>query len=158
VSQALEAVIRKAIEKDRSQRYQSIAELKADLERVARGQTPAAPARAGATRWPLPIRQVAVSLLIVILAAGSWFGWRRFSGGTVIDTLAVLPFSNASGNTDAEYLSEGLAESLIDQLSRPRTLKVTSRGAAFRFKGRESDLAAVRRELGVRAVVTGRVV
>ena len=154
----LEAVITKAIEKDPSLRYQSIADVKADLERLARGLTPAVAARIDPAGWRSSSRLAGALLAIVVLAAGLWFGWGEFAPGAAIDSLAVLPFSNASGTADADYLSEGLAESLIDQLSRLHTLKVTSRGAAFRFKGRESDLAAVRRELGVRAVVTGRVV
>jgi TolB-like protein len=158
----VEAVIAKAIEKDRERRYQSIADLKVDLQRVARGLAPAsAPAVVTRREWPsghrLAIKVLAFVALLAV-GAGSFVAWRRFGNGPAIDSLAVLPFSNASGNADAEYLSEGLAESLIDQLSQLHTLKVTSRGAAFRFKGRESDLAAVRRELGVRALVTGRVV
>ena len=69
----------------------------------------------------------------------------------------VLPFANASGDPDAEYLSEGITEAIINHLSRLAKLRVVPRNTAFRYKTREADTATLRRELGVDAVVTGRV-
>ena len=97
-------------------------------------------------------------IAIVTLVAAALVLWSRSWPAESIDSLAVLPFSNASDNPDAEYLSDGITESLINSLSRMPKLKVMSRSAAFRFKGRESDVQAAGRELGVRAVLTGRVV
>jgi adenylate cyclase len=74
-----------------------------------------------------------------------------------IDSLVVLPFTNASGDPDAEYLSEGITEAIINQLSQLSRLRVIPRNTAFRYKTREADTTALRRELGVDAVVTGRV-
>jgi len=76
---------------------------------------------------------------------------------TAIDSLVVLPFTNASGDPDAEYLSEGITEAIINQLSQLSRLRVIPRNTAFRYKAREADTTALRRELGVDAVVTGRV-
>ncbi len=73
------------------------------------------------------------------------------------DSLAVLPFANAGG-PDAEYLSDGIAESLINSFSQIARLRVVPRSAAFRYKGREVDPQAVGRELGVRMLLTGKVV
>lgn len=75
-----------------------------------------------------------------------------------IDSLAVLPFVNASADPNTEYLSDGITDSLINNLSQLPNLKVMSRNSVFRFKGRETDAQAAARELNVRAVLMGRVV
>lgn len=74
-----------------------------------------------------------------------------------INSLVVLPFANASGDPGAEYLSEGITEAIINHLSQLSRLRVVPRNTAFRYKARETDLANLRLELGVDAVVTGRV-
>src|SRR4030095_2161235 len=74
-----------------------------------------------------------------------------------IDSIAVLPFVNVGGDSNLEYLSDGIAESLINNLSQLAHLRVISRSSAFRYKGRETDAPAVGRELNVQAVVMGRV-
>ena len=60
-------------------------------------------------------------------------------GGETIDSVAVLPFVNSSGDPNAEYLSDGITESLINSLSQLPNLKVMSRDSAFRYKGKETD-------------------
>jgi TolB-like protein len=94
--------------------------------------------------------------MLAILAGAGWFFWRSRTGQS-IDSLAVLPFVTAGGNPDAEYLSDGIAESLMDSLSELPNLKVMSHSAVFRYKGKEADPHAVGRELGVRAVLMGRI-
>jgi TolB-like protein/Tfp pilus assembly protein PilF len=79
-------------------------------------------------------------------------------GGQAIGSLAVLPFVNAGANPDAEYFSDGVTESIINSLSQLAQLRVMARSTVFRYKGRESDAQEVGRELGVRAVLLGRVV
>jgi TolB-like protein/Flp pilus assembly protein TadD len=74
-----------------------------------------------------------------------------------IDSLAVLPFANASLDTNAEYLSDGITESIINRLSQLPRLRVMARNAVFRYKGRGVNPQVVGRELNVRAVLTGRV-
>jgi len=74
-----------------------------------------------------------------------------------IESIAVLPFANISGDPDAEYLSDGIAESIIHGLARLPRLRVMARSTISRFKGREADPQNVGRELGVRAVLAGRV-
>lgn len=123
---------------------------------------PAVPAEAGAGAPPTPARRwtvfgavaLAAALVLAVAAASGLFGRR---GGRVIETVAVLPFENASGDPDAEYLSDGLTEDLINRLSRLRHLKVIARASVFRYKGKRADLETVARELGVQAVVSGRV-
>lgn len=75
----------------------------------------------------------------------------------LIDSIAVLPFDNASHDSDGEYLSEGITENIINSLSRIARLRVTPRGTVYRYKGQDLDAQAIGRELDVRVVLTGRV-
>jgi TolB-like protein/Tfp pilus assembly protein PilF len=74
------------------------------------------------------------------------------------DSLAVLPLVNATGDSETEYLTDGISESVINLLSQLPNLRVIPRTSAFRYKGREADLKAVARELKVRTVLTGKMV
>jgi TolB-like protein/Tfp pilus assembly protein PilF len=73
-----------------------------------------------------------------------------------VDSIAVLPIANASRDEELEYLGDGIAENLINNLSRFPRLRVMARSTMYRYKGREIDPLVVGRELGVRAVLTGR--
>ena len=77
--------------------------------------------------------------------------------GKALDSLAVLPFVNASGDPDADYFSDGITESIINNLSQLGRLRVTARTTVFRYKGREAEPQAAGRELHVRAILTGKV-
>ena len=81
----------------------------------------------------------------------------KAAGRTAIDSIAVLPFANRSGNADLDYLADGLAETLINTLAGLGGLRVAPRASTFRYRGREEDLATVRSELNVRAALTGRI-
>jgi serine/threonine protein kinase/tetratricopeptide (TPR) repeat protein len=74
-----------------------------------------------------------------------------------IDSLAVLPFADLSSARDQEYFCDGLADELIDALSRVRGLRVASRMSSFQFKGTATDVRELGRRLGVRAVLEGSV-
>jgi serine/threonine-protein kinase len=74
-----------------------------------------------------------------------------------IDSIAVLPFVNASRDADTDYLTEGITESIINSLSQVPKLKVIARSTMFRYRDRADDAQAVAAELQVRGVVTGRV-
>lgn len=103
---------------------------------------------------------IAFSLLVglSLLAAGLWFFlFRTPVNDTPIDSIAVLPFENRSGNPDSEYLTDGLAESLIYRLSQLPNLKVSPTSSAFRFKGKETDAQKIGSELGVKAIMTGHI-
>src|SRR5882724_6164629 len=82
---------------------------------------------------------------------------RRFTKSKVIDSLAVLPLANASTEQQMEYLSDGITESIINSLSQLPKLRVVPRSTVFRYKGIAADPLDVGRALGVRAVLTGRV-
>jgi serine/threonine-protein kinase len=164
----LEDILNKALDKDRGLRYQHAADLRADLQRLKRdidsGRLAAGDADSpGAARpprawWRRPTAPVAsLVALIALLAAGTYFYFARLDvRGTAIDSVAVLPFINDSGNSDAEYLSDGITESLINNLSQLRNLHVAARSTVFRFKGKSVDPQAVGRDLRVRAVLSGR--
>lgn len=93
--------------------------------------------------------------LVGLVAGAAYFNGVRSPGA--IDSVAVLPFVNATGNADNEYLSDGITESLISRLSRVATLRVTARSTAFRYKGQETDPQKIGQDIGVRAVLSGRV-
>ena len=100
---------------------------------------------------------MAAATVMASLAGTGWFYLRAGRSGEIIDSVAVLPFVNASADPNTEYLSDGITESLINSLSQLPHLKVMSRDAAFRYKGKEADAQTVGRDLGVRAVFKGRV-
>jgi TolB-like protein len=74
-----------------------------------------------------------------------------------IDSIAVLPFTNGGGDANSDYLSDGITESLIGNLTHVPQLKVKSRNSVFRYKGQEVDLQKVGKDLDVSLVVSGRV-
>ncbi|MGE0128010.1 MAG: protein kinase [Blastocatellales bacterium] len=96
--------------------------------------------------------------VVALMAAGGVFAERWLNGrGAALDSVAVLPFANASGDPQMEYLPDGLTESLIGSLSQLPSLRVMARNTVFTYKGREVDPRQVGGDLNVRAVVTGRV-
>ncbi|MDQ3255304.1 MAG: protein kinase [Acidobacteriota bacterium] len=101
---------------------------------------------------------IAGIVLLGIISAVTYFGFFAKSKGGQINSIAVLPFENKGGNPDSEYLSDGLAESLIYRLSQLPNLKVSPTSSAFRYKGKETDPIKIGNELGVRAVMSGRIV
>jgi len=99
---------------------------------------------------------IAVAAILVAGLAVSTYLYQSRGKSAAINSIAVLPFQNASGDPNMDYLSDGVTESIINSLSRLPQLKVMARSTVFRFKGRDSDSQAVGEELGVGAVMTGR--
>jgi TolB-like protein/DNA-binding winged helix-turn-helix (wHTH) protein/Tfp pilus assembly protein PilF len=93
--------------------------------------------------------------LTALLALGIWFAVFR-ARGKAIESVAVLPFVNASADPNTEYLSDGITESLINNLSQLPNLRVMARSTMFRYKGKEADPEKVGQDLRVRAVLSGR--
>ncbi|HVS82217.1 MAG TPA: protein kinase [Pyrinomonadaceae bacterium] len=101
----------------------------------------------------------AIAAIALVLAAVGLFAYLHARNAEVaIESIAVLPFQNRSAEADTEYLSDGLAESLIYRLSQLPNLKVSPTSSVFRYKGKEIDPVKVGQELGVNAVVSGRIV
>jgi TolB-like protein/Flp pilus assembly protein TadD len=101
---------------------------------------------------------VAVAVVAALLLVAGWWWWRARgpTSTTTIGSIAVLPLENRSG-AETEYISDGVTESIINDLSQLPNLKVMSRNSVFRYKGKEIDAQAVAKELNVEAVLTGRV-
>ncbi len=97
-------------------------------------------------------------IVLVIGAAGLGVYLHARNTKVAIESIAVLPFENKSGNADSEYLSDGLAESLIYRISQLSSLKVSPRRSVFRYKGQAIDAEKIGKELGVDAVMSGRLV
>jgi serine/threonine protein kinase len=156
----LEEIINKALEKDRNLRYQHASEIRTDLQRLKRDtestKTVSIPESLDRT---LKRRKVwlalATGIAAIGLAAGIWY--LRSGRAAQIDSIAVLPFTNASGDANSDYLSDGITESLIASLTHVPKLKVKSRNSVFRYKGKDVDAQKIGNELGVSALVSGRV-
>ncbi|HYA64432.1 MAG TPA: winged helix-turn-helix domain-containing protein [Candidatus Sulfotelmatobacter sp.] len=113
--------------------------------------TPSA-GRIGSRKWAA----IAACVVVLVLAAGIYY--LRPGRTAHIDSVAVLPFRNVGGNADSEYLSDGITESLIGSLARVPGLKVKSRDSSFHYKGKDVDAQKAGSDLGVSALVSGRVV
>ena len=156
----LEEIICKALEKDREVRYQHACDIKADLKRLKR-DSESGKVAGPATPIPFSSRRRligAVALVFAITAIAAAALYFRSSGRVRINSVAVLPFSNASADPNLEYLSDGITDGIIDRLSELPSIKVISRTSAFRYKQHDIDPQKVAKDLGVDALVTGRVV
>lgn len=97
-------------------------------------------------------------LFLAVGALSVWYYFQRQQTGAPINSIAVMPFANDSGNSGLEYLSEGMTESLITSLSQLPNLAVKARSSVFRYQGKDPSPRQVGKELNVQAVVNGRMV
>ena len=132
-------ILRKALHKDRKLRHQTASDLRLDLQRLKRGTDFA--------------RMMAAASM-----PGGSAAWRgkRSSRSAIVDSIAVLPLTNGSGDPDAEYLSDGISESVINNLAQLRGIRVLARSTSFRYKGKDPSPLQIGRELRVRAILAGR--
>jgi TolB-like protein/Tfp pilus assembly protein PilF len=160
----VEQIINKALEKDRTLRYQNAADIRADLERLKRDRTSgrAVSRRSGlAQRWPL-IGIGAAALLLAVFAGFNVGGLRdqllqRTTGTRHIESVAVLPLENLSGNAEQDYFADGMTEALTTDLARMGSMQVISRSSTMQYKGANKPLPVIARELHADAIVEGSV-
>ena len=162
--QGLEAVINKALETDKNLRYQHASDIRSDLARLKRDADSrvVVTARVAASDIDVsswwrrkPVLGAAAIALAALLTLTAWVAFFRAQRETV-DSIAVLPFVNASADPDMEYLSDGITESVINNLSQLPNLRVLARNTTFRYKGKEADPKRIGKDLGVGAVLTGK--
>lgn len=152
---ALEAVIFKCLEKDPAKRYQTAGELSADLRAIQQDKMTSA-ASTIRLRPARPVRRALPFLLLALVAAGIVFVVFRMNvTSTPIDSIAVLPLGNPNKNTDLDFLSDGITDSVITSLSQLPQLRVMARSTVFSYKDRQIDPRTVGRDLHVRAILTG---
>ncbi|QQS32363.1 MAG: tetratricopeptide repeat protein [Acidobacteriota bacterium] len=98
------------------------------------------------------------AVIAVALFVGGFFGYKYLMPASQIESIAVMPFVNESGNADVEYLSDGMTETLIGSLSKLPNLNVKPSSSVFRYKGTKTDAKTIEQELNVHAVLNGRIV
>jgi len=158
----LERIVRKCLEKEPQRRYQTAADLATDLENLKRDSQ--------STVSALPVSDVAPKrnalvwraaggvLLLLVTLAVLYFMFKGNKSATVgnVHSIAVIPFTNVTGDQSTEYLSDGITESIINSISQIPNMRVMARTTMFRYKGKNADPQTVGRELGVDVVVTGK--
>jgi non-specific serine/threonine protein kinase len=146
----LERLVRQCLETRPDDRFQSAGDVSRALDLLAspgEGVGPRARVRL--------VRPVLATVLLAALAATGYY----LAGpqGKPIDSIAVLPFVTGAADPDAEYLSDGITESVISSLSQLRELRVMARSTVVAYGGRDVDAQTIGRKLGVRVVLLGRV-
>lgn len=169
VSQCLEAIILKALEKNRELRYQSAGEVLSDLHRLNSRGTPVQVSTSFVVRAPGRTRrivQVAAGVILLLLVP---MGFRLASRMNVSSkhsvapveirtpSIAVLPFTDMSSEHDQEYFSDGITEELLGILGNVEGLRVTGRTSSFQFKGKNEDLRVIGQKLNVDTILEGSV-
>lgn len=153
----LERVVEKALQKDRANRYQHVNELLADLKSPAKALA-SEPARITREKFPKRRRTflyggIAVFLISLIAIGLYFFPERR----ETIDSIAVLPLANLSGDPQQEYFADGMTEAMITELAKVKALRVISRTSVMQFKNTAKPLPEIARQLNVDAIVEGSV-
>jgi serine/threonine-protein kinase len=169
----LDALVLKALAKQPSERYDSAESMAQDLQRYLHGQpvkARSAPVldrvgkfmrRNRATAW-----LIAMSIIAICAAVGvDRLFARRHADDSVpaaafappAHSVAVLPFTNLSGDPQQDYFSDGVSEELINALSHVEALQVSARTSSFSFKGKDADIGAIARKLNVAAILEGSI-
>jgi serine/threonine protein kinase/tetratricopeptide (TPR) repeat protein len=156
VPEPLRWIVQRCLAKAPIERYGSTRDLAHDLRRVLEQRPePTLPVEAVSARRPSrPGKWAALTLALVLVVGGALYLTHR--PGVAVRSLAVLPFGNSSPDPNAQYLSDGITDSLISSLSQLPKLQVMAHSTVFSFKGRAVDPRRVGRDLGVGAVLTGQ--
>ena len=153
IPQELDRIISRCLDKNPATRSQSARDLRFALSDLLSGSPALQTYRGRFWLYSRVTLSIAAALALVLLATGLF----RFQANRSPDSIAVLPFVNASGNPDLDYLGDGITESLINTLSQVPNLAVMSRNSVFRYKGRDTDAQAAGQALKVQTILTGTV-
>ena len=124
------------------------------IERITVDETITQPTQ---TRRNWPVLAFFAACVVFAVGIGAWMFSRAAVASRQIESIAVMPFTNESGNAETEYLSDGMTESLINSLSQVPNLTVKARSSVFSYKGKEMRPDKVGSELAVQAVMLGRI-
>ncbi len=149
----LNAIVSKCLSKSPEARFQTATDLIAALGRASTDRT----SRTSSQRTQLK-RALAISVAFLAIVFVVFAVYRRVLRKTGIDSIAVLPLDIHSKDPDADYISDGIAESINNSLARLPGLSVTPNSVALRYKGKAADFQKIGDGLGVQAVLSGRVV
>jgi TolB-like protein len=123
---------------------------------------PLAPTATGALAKPKSRKTIVIAVIVAgvtVAVTGALLNiYVSRKSSAAIESIAVMPFVNEGGNADVEYLSDGMTETLIKSLSQLPNLNVKPRSSVFRYKGKDTDLQTIAKELNVQAILNGRVV
>jgi eukaryotic-like serine/threonine-protein kinase len=158
----LDNIVLKSIHKLPKDRYASVEQISEDIRRHLEGLPIIARKAALSYRIGKFVRRhrisgLAIGLLVLAVGAGGFYQYLRPGSPNKVRSLVVLPFVNVTANPDAEYLSDGIADGLINSFSEIPELRVIARATAFRYKGKELDFPALGHQLSVDGVLSGRV-
>lgn len=171
IPQRLQEIVDRALTKDRDERYQTSEDLLIDLRSLKQSLDRDQPLTSSAEYIFNEIKShkrlvfAVVALLVIAAVAMVGTGISVYKsrqqqsaaiGSPAINSIAVLPFVNGNADADTEFLSDGLTDNLIDRLSQIHGLRVMSHAAVFHYKGSETDPRTIGSELGVEAVLSGR--
>lgn len=172
LSPELDRIIKRSLEKDPEDRYQSAADMVSELRREQKKSTrvtrsfvaDTTPAHSSVAEIPVVTPAIKSNKKVILFGA---LGVGALAVALVIyffpgrqqtvDSLAVLPFENIGGSPDQEYLSDGVTESIINNLTKISSLRVVPRSTVFRFKGKEMDIQEIGKKLNVNTVLSGRI-
>jgi serine/threonine-protein kinase len=158
VPMELERITGKCVEKKAADRYQHADELLVDLRSLKRRVETGGAAQAAAVAKPLMRKKYAVYAGLFILVAAILLTVKvLLPTREVLDSIAVLPLENLSGDPAQEYFSDGMTDALITELQKIKSLRVISRTSVRQYKGTIKTLPEIARELNVKAVVEGSV-
>ncbi len=152
----LEAIVKKALQKNKEDRYQQLDELLSNLE-ILQGTAVSETDRRRFFTGRKPFLYAAAVLLLLLVAAAVFFLGGPVPEVRAIESIAVLPFTNLSNDPDQEYFSDGMMEEILDRLFKIGDLKVISRTSSMRYKNTDKSIKEIAGELGVASILEGSV-